>query len=166
MTSIAKAKKPRTKGEIVQGGCLCGAVTIEIDYPAFWAWHDHSDASRRAHGAAYATYAGCWKSRVRIVGGEDLMSRFRHEATQTTRSFCGVCGTPIMFERGHSPKMVNIPRALFDTRTGREPRYHVGFDQMPDWAYGGAPVGPLKGFPGVMLERKRKRDVQSDLMKF
>jgi hypothetical protein len=31
-------------------------VELEIDFPAFWAWHDHSAASRRAHGAAYATY--------------------------------------------------------------------------------------------------------------
>ena len=38
------------------GRCLCGAVRFEIDYPAFWAWHDHTRASRIAHGAAYATY--------------------------------------------------------------------------------------------------------------
>jgi hypothetical protein len=41
----------------VSGRCLCGAVELEIDFPAFWAWHDHSAASRRAHGAAYATLA-------------------------------------------------------------------------------------------------------------
>jgi len=32
------------------GHCLCGAVTFEIDYPAFWAWHDHTRASRLAQG--------------------------------------------------------------------------------------------------------------------
>jgi hypothetical protein len=26
----------------VCGRCLCGAVELEIDFPAFWAWHDHS----------------------------------------------------------------------------------------------------------------------------
>ena len=26
----------------VSGRCLCGAVELEIDFPAFWAWHDHS----------------------------------------------------------------------------------------------------------------------------
>jgi hypothetical protein len=31
-------------------------VELEIDLPAFWAWHDHSAASRRAHGAAYAIF--------------------------------------------------------------------------------------------------------------
>ena len=33
-------------------------VAFEIDTPARWAWHDHSASSRRAHGAAYATYVG------------------------------------------------------------------------------------------------------------
>ncbi|HEY1243977.1 MAG TPA: hypothetical protein VGF29_04005 [Hyphomicrobiaceae bacterium] len=41
---------------IATGQCLCGKVRVEISIPAFWAWHDHSRASRRAHGAAYATY--------------------------------------------------------------------------------------------------------------
>ena len=35
--------------------CLCGDIRLDIQYPAFWAWHDHSEASRRTHGAAYAT---------------------------------------------------------------------------------------------------------------
>jgi hypothetical protein len=48
---------------IAAGQCLCGNVQVEITIPAFWAWHDHSRASRRAHGAAYATYVGCWRSR-------------------------------------------------------------------------------------------------------
>ncbi len=58
--------------------------------------------------------------------------------------------------RGHSPKMVNIPHALFDSRTGREPRYHISIDELPDWAYAGASLGPLKGYPGVVWHRPRK----------
>lgn len=52
--------------------------------------------------------------------------------------------------------MVNVPRALFNGRTGREPRYHVAMDQQPEWAYRGEPVSPLKGYPGVMVERSRR----------
>ena len=50
--------KVRPKASAVQarGGCVCGAVRFEIDVPAVWAWHDHSERSRRAQGCAYATY--------------------------------------------------------------------------------------------------------------
>jgi hypothetical protein len=56
--------------------------------------------------------------------------------------------------------MVNIPRALFSTRTGREPRYHLAIDQMAEWTYAGERLVPLKGFPGVVWERpKRKKRI-------
>lgn len=73
------------------------------------------------------------------------------------RSFCSRCGAPLMFERGHSPKMVDLPRALFGDRTGREPKYHFAIEQLQDWAYLGAPVGPLKGYPGVTVEKARRK---------
>lgn len=53
--------------------------------------------------------------------------------------------------------MVNIPRALFESRTGREPRYHIAIEEAPEWAYAGEPLGPLKGFPGVVWERPRRK---------
>src|ERR1700750_673699 len=88
------------------GQCLCGKITFEIDVPARWAWHDHSAASRRAHGAAYATYVGSWKKRFRITKGKAALTRYEDAATKTARSFCASCGTPIIYERARSPHMV------------------------------------------------------------
>src|SRR3569832_2160659 len=61
---------------VARGQCACGKVRIEIDVPARWAWHDHSAASRRAHGAAYATYVGSWRSRFRITKGASGITRY------------------------------------------------------------------------------------------
>jgi hypothetical protein len=137
--------------------CLCGKVRIEIDVPACWAFHDHSRDGRRAHGAAYATYVGSWRSRFRITKGRAAITRFEDEAAATARSFCARCGTPLFYERARSPHMVNIPRGLFENRTGREPRYHIAVEEAPDWAYRGEKLVPLKGFPGVVWERPRRK---------
>tara|TARA_R110002110_G_scaffold18212_3_gene76718 strand:+ start:2388 stop:2876 length:489 start_codon:yes stop_codon:yes gene_type:complete len=139
----------------VAGRCRCGAVRFEIVYPALWAWHDHSEATRASTGAASMTWAGSWKKRFRLVAGEDDITRY--EETDTARSFCARCGTPLFYERGRSRHVVNIPRALFGGRIGREPRYHAGLKEMPDWAYLGEALSPLKGYPGIMIERKRKK---------
>ena len=81
------------------------------------------------------------------------------------RSFCAHCGTPLIYVRAHAPQMVNIPRALFSSRTGREPLYHVGIDELQDWAYTGQRLVPLKGFPGVVWERPRgKRRVGGEIV--
>ncbi len=149
--------KLRKVANAVPGECLCGEVRVEIDFPARWAWHDHSAASRHAHGAAYATYVGSWRSRFRVTGGMSSISRFEGPSAGTTRSFCSRCGTPISYERSRSPQMVNIPRALFKTRTGRQPRYHIGIEESPEWAYWGEKLAPLKGFPGVVWDRSRRK---------
>lgn len=155
---VAKPPKPKMRSAATTSGrCLCGAVEIEVDVPVFWAWHDHGEASRLAHGAAYATYVGCWKSKVRVTKGESAISRYDDTERKHVRHFCSRCGSPVMLERGHSPKYVNIPRALFSGRTGRETKYHVAIDQMRDWIYLGAPVGPLKGYPGVTVEKGKRR---------
>jgi hypothetical protein len=149
---------------VVEARCLCRKVAVEIEFPAFWAWHDHTAATRRAHGAACATYVGCWRKRFRVTKGEKQLRRFEDEATRSVRNFCGTCGSPVFYERSHSPHMVNIPRALFDARVGREPLYHIGIHEKRDWAYADAPLVPLKGYPGVVWERPgRKRREEPDL---
>ncbi len=157
LKKTTSAKKRKTPVAVAAGQCLCGKVRVEIDVPAVWAWHDHSRASRIAHGAACATYVGSWRSRLRIIRGTTCITRFENKAAKTARSFCAQCGTPIFYERAHSPKMVNIPRALFESRTGREPRYHIAIEQAPEWAYRGERLVPLKGFPGVVWERSGRK---------
>ena len=149
-------KRELANPSTVAGRCLCGAFKFEIDYPAFWAWHDHSAASRRAHGAAYATYIGTWRKRFRVIAGEDAIARYEDPQTSAARSFCSRCGTPLIYQRA-GKKMINIPRALFDSRTGRQPLYHIGFDERPEWAYAQEPLVPLKGYPGVLWNRGKKR---------
>ena len=136
--------KARTKGaaraSAVQaaGACVCGAVRLEIDVPGIWAWHDHSTRSRHAQGCAYATYVGSWKSRFRILQGAEHHTRFEDPEAGTARIFCSRCGPPMLYERARSPKTVNIPRAVFSERTGREPRYHMNLEEQgptgPTWA--------------------------------
>jgi len=151
-----KLSKPHAAGQ-----CVCGEVRFEIDYPAFWAWHDHSAASRRAQGCAYATYAGTWRSRFRVLQGSECITRFADARARTTRSFCARCGTPLFYERASAPQWVNIPRALFSARIGREPRYHLNIGEKVDWVYMGEPLTPLKGFPGVMWVRPKRVKSQS-----
>jgi hypothetical protein len=151
------ANTAKTVAAAVAGQCLCGDIRIEIDFPARWAWHDHSAASRQAHGAAYATYVGSWRRRFRITQGQSKITQFEDAASGTTRSFCARCGTPICYERARSPHMVNVPRALFKTRTGRQARYHIAIEQMPEWTYLGERLVPLKGFPGVVWDRSKRK---------
>jgi hypothetical protein len=105
----------------------------------------------------YATYVGSWRKRFRITAGQREIARYEDKAAGAARSFCRRCGTPLIYERARSPHMVNIPRALFLTRTGRQPLYHVAIDELQDWAYAGERLVPLKGFPGIVWERPKRK---------
>jgi hypothetical protein len=85
------------------------------------------------------------------------MARFEDAKTESTRSFCSRCGTPLLYERKRSLHMVNIPRALFTSRTGREPRYHVSIEELQDWAYTGKPLVSLNGYPGIVALQTSRR---------
>ena len=149
------AKRTLSNPPWAGGKCRCGAVRFEIMVPAIWAFHDHSQATRETTGAASMAWVGSWKKRFRLLDGEDEITRY--EEPGVARSFCRRCGTPLFYERDRSRHVINIPYALFETRVGREPRYHAALREMPDWAYLGEPLAPLKGYPGIMIERKRRK---------
>ena len=68
------------------------------------------------------------------------------------------------YERKRSPQMVNLPRALFDSGTGREPLYHIALEDSPEWAYRNERLKPLKGYPGVLWtgpKRRRKSGLEA-----
>lgn len=146
--------KPARATVRAEGQCLCGAVAFEIGVPAQWAWHDHSSATRRAHGAAYATYVGTWIKRFRFLRGQDNLTRYTDPETGATRSFCSTCGSPVTYQRKQTH--IDVPRALLLSGANREPRYHIAIDELQDWTYLGEPLGPLRGFPGVVWNRGRK----------
>lgn len=157
MRQPAGARPEKRSSVQAEGRCACGTVRFEIDAPAFWAWHDHSRATRRAAGPAYMTWVGTWRSRFRMIEGEDAVVRWEDEEAEAVRSFCGRCGTPLFLERRRSPKFIDIARGVFVTRTGREPRYHKFLDEQAEWMWTGGPLSPLKGYPGVMQERPGRK---------
>jgi len=159
-----KLKAKRATHGLAKAQCLCGGVTMEIDTPAVWAWHDHSPATRLAQGCANATYVGSWKSKFRITGGAGQIARYDDATHKSARSFCTACGTPVIYERHRAPKMVNIPRALFEGRTGREPRYHVGLADAAEWEYRGETLLPLKAYPGVLHARPKRKPPEPEFL--
>jgi hypothetical protein len=83
---------------------------------------------------------------------------------QSRREASAAGAGALLYERKRSPHMVNIPRALFTGRTGREPRYHAAIEELQDWTYTGNRLVPLKGYPGIVWERPKSRRRPRNLM--
>jgi len=112
--------------------CLCGRVRIEVDLPAQKAGHCHCDNCRRAHGAGVWTFATFQANAVRVVDGGDELTRHLSDVG-STRSFCRVCGTTLLYESPRWPGVVDLSLANFHDSVGAVPGYHAYADRAPGW---------------------------------
>ena len=118
--------------EKIQGTCLCGEVAFEAEPPAKFCAHCHCTYCRRAHGAAFVTWAGFLEAQVRIVKGEELLTRFK-ATPQATRTFCRACGTQLFFQGERWPGEIHVARATLADDAPLVPDPHVYFADRAPW---------------------------------
>ena len=131
--------------EAARGRCACGAVRFRLRFPTRFVSHCHCENCRRAHGAAFVTWAGVPDEQFELEDPERLLTRWCTD-TEATRSFCGDCGTTLLYEGPRWAGEVHIARANFDGAVDRDPGAHVYVDHAADWA---GPLGDLPRFGGT-----------------
>ena len=78
------------------GSCLCGVVRYRIDAPINAVSHCHCKMCRKAHGAAFASYAGVPLDAFHLLSGKDQLGVY-HSSEHVTRTFCIRCGSNLQF---------------------------------------------------------------------
>ena len=87
-----------TDEDALHGSCLCGGVTYEIRGGVGNLSHCHCQMCRKAHGAAFGTYAPVGWDAFEITAGEALITSYGSSA-DVRRTFCQVCGSNLQFIR-------------------------------------------------------------------
>ena len=115
-----------------KGACHCGTVRFVARFPSRFVAHCHCESCRRAHGAAFVTWAGFPSSQVRITeGAEDLVAH--QSSPQTYRRFCGKCGTKLFFESARWAGEMHVVLAAFDEPVDRAPSGHAFYEEHVSW---------------------------------
>jgi len=141
----AMAKAAKAAG-IASGQCLCGKIRFEIDVPARWAWHDHSLAAgaRMARRTPPMSEAGASGFALRVARPPSPATRTRRRRRRGVFAAIAARRSPTSAPR--SPHMVNIPRALFSGRTGRQPLYHIAIEEIAGVGLYRRAAGAAEGF--------------------
>jgi hypothetical protein len=85
---VTNPEKP--SGRSLAGRCLCGAVHYAVADEFVYAANCHCSNCRRTTGAAFKSFAGIGRNRLRITKGEDnLMIVGEANANDTHCSLCG-----------------------------------------------------------------------------
>lgn len=127
--------------------CLCGAVELELTLPSLWCAHCHCSMCRRAHGAPFVTWVGFPEASVRVLKAEAL--RRYASSADAARSFCGACGTPMLFESTRWAGEVHVARACIEGELDREPRAHVFVSDKAPWVHLGDDLPLFGGISGT-----------------
>lgn len=116
-----------------QGSCLCGAVRFSAALPAKWVAHCHCSYCRRAHGAAFVTWAGFVADRVSIADDAGALHWYA-SSPGAERASCGRCGSPMFFRSQRWPDELHVARALFTAAADLVPTVHVFYENQVPWA--------------------------------
>lgn len=115
----------------MQGSCLCGAVTYEVDRLDMPIGHCHCRTCQKAHAAAFATTAGVERQHFRWTTGERHLSHYE-SSVDKRRWFCSVCGTHLMAERAGQPHVIlRVP--TLDEDPGMRPTVHIWRSHGVPW---------------------------------
>jgi len=118
--------------DVAHGRCHCGRVRFVAAMPTRFVAHCHCESCRRAHGAAFVTWAGFPSSQVRVTeGAEDLVAH--QSSPQTYRRFCGKCGTKLFFESARWAGEMHVVLAAFDEPVDRAPSGHAFYEEHVSW---------------------------------
>src|SRR6185436_11588238 len=114
---------------MISGGCLCGAVRYEATGELYNITHCHCLDCRRSSGAPFVTWASLRREKFRITKGQPRELRW----AERLRSFCGDCGTPLVFMTGPDADEVDITVCSLDEPHRVSPTDHTWTEDRLPW---------------------------------
>src|SRR5829696_5160513 len=87
---------------MLRGSCLCGRIRFEVRAPIGRIVHCHCSMCRKAHGAAFGSYANVKNEDFALTAGEDDIAGYE-SSSEVTRTFCRHCGSTLQFIGSKAP---------------------------------------------------------------
>jgi hypothetical protein len=87
---------------------------------------------RKAHGAAFATYARIAADDFVLVSGADGIASYQ-SSRDITRTFCKHCGSTLQFMNATRPGSFSLALGTLDDDPGVRPSLHIFADSKAAW---------------------------------
>ena len=117
----------------LKGSCLCGRAQFQVDGRIEDVSHCHCSMCRKAHGAAFGTYANVPAALHRFISGEDVLKIYQSSPT-AQRLFCSVCGSPMLWrDPVHFPGIASFPLGSLDSPVAVAAQRHIFVGSKATW---------------------------------
>lgn len=104
----------------LEGGCLCGRLRYRLERvkSAYWC---HCTLCRRASGSAALPWVSVAREDFAFIAGKPAIFE---SSPGVARSFCGTCGSPIVFDMARESD-VDITIGTLDAPDRVTPTHHI-----------------------------------------
>ncbi|WP_274424791.1 GFA family protein [Chelativorans sp. YIM 93263] len=133
--------------QIINGGCLCGAVTFQIggEFESFFLCH--CARCRKDTGSAHAANLFSSTATITWLSGSDSIKSYRVPATRHEKSFCTECGSALPSVQSQGALLV-VPAGSLDSVLNMRPNAHICFASRAQWEVRLEDLPKIDGLPG------------------
>jgi len=116
----------------LRGSCLCGRMAYRITGELFMAAYCHCSMCRKAHGSAFRSRALVKAGNFEWLAGRQLLTDYV-SSPGVHRTFCGVCGSPLIAYSDERPDLFNLALGTLDDDPGVRPESHWHVASKAPW---------------------------------
>ena len=125
--------------QVLEGGCLCGAIRYRITGAPLSSVLCHCRSCRRASGAPTVAWLSVDREGFEVLRGG---AREFHSSPGVTRRFCADCGSALTYENAKSPASIDVTIASLDDPAACPPTAEVWLDHRISWQAAAADLTP------------------------
>ena len=115
---------------MINGSCLCGAVTYTITGTIGEITHCHCKACRKAHGSAFSSVASVQDSDFHLLNKDKLKSY--ESSIGKHRYFCSNCGSQIYAKRQDTAHII-LRLGSLDSEIDSPEKEHIWVSEKANW---------------------------------
>jgi hypothetical protein len=119
-----------SKGRMLAGGCLCGAVRYAVADEFLYAANCHCSDCRRATGSAFKPFAGIEREKLALTRGEDGLNLFGDEIGHDVH--CKLCGS-LLYSVVRDGAFVHVAMGTLADDPTIRPREHIFVGSKAPW---------------------------------
>jgi hypothetical protein len=128
---------------VIEGRCYCGAAAFEVRGPFAYALNCHCSQCRRVTGAAFKSFAGVARERLRVTRGEMLVVG---DAAANHDCHCARCGS-WLFSVVRDGAFAHVAMGALEGDPGIRPTAHIFVGSKAPWFEITDDLPRFEGFP-------------------
>ena len=102
------------QGEVLEGGCLCGAIRYTLTGPSLWVSQCCCKDCQKATGTGHTTIIAVHRDQLTLEGTPQTYTSAGDTGGTVTRHFCGVCAGRLFTSGDYPGEVILVQSGSLD----------------------------------------------------